>query len=123
MPPPLLAHILPSEKRKEGQMSLIQKDGFKIHVLVVLLMLSLLAIPQSARTAQEKININTADTEELQKLPRVGPKVAQRIIDFRKENGKFLRIEDIMNVKGIGEKTYLRMKDMITVGEARTQKK
>ena len=69
------------------------------------------------KASEKKININTASLAELQKLPRVGEKVAQRIIDFRKKNGRFRRIEDIMKVKGIGEKMFKRIKDLITVGE------
>jgi len=64
----------------------------------------------------EKININTASLTELQKLPRVGEKVAQRIIDFRKEHGPFNKIEELMKVQGIGEKTFNDLKDLITVG-------
>jgi competence protein ComEA len=64
-----------------------------------------------------KININTASATELETLPRIGPAVAQRIIDFRTKNGAFKRIEDIMKVQGIGEKVYQNIKDLITVGE------
>ncbi|MEW6455198.1 MAG: ComEA family DNA-binding protein [Acidobacteriota bacterium] len=67
--------------------------------------------------AQEvkKININTASAEELATLPRLGPKKAQLIVDFRKKNGNFQRIEDVMKVKGIGEKMFQLWKDRITV--------
>lgn len=68
-------------------------------------------------TPAAKININTASAAELQKLPRVGEKVAQRIVDFRAQNGKFKKIEEIMKVRGIGEKIFLQLKDMITVGD------
>lgn len=78
--------------------------------------LALSAQPVSKASAN-KININTASVEELQELPRIGPKVAQRIVDFRKEHGRFKRIEEIMKVKGIGESTFERIKDLITVGE------
>jgi comEA protein len=82
----------------------------------------LLALQGQSKAGHEKININTAALVELQKLPRIGPKVAQRIIDYRKEHGPFKRIEDIMKVKGIGEKTFARMKDLISV-EPSTQTK
>lgn len=62
-----------------------------------------------------KININTAGTAQLIQLPRVGEKIAQRIIDFRKKNGNFKRIQDIMKVRGIGLKTYKKFEKMITV--------
>lgn len=64
-----------------------------------------------------KININTATLDELTQLPRVGPKTAEKIIKYREEHGPFKTIEDIMNVKGIGPKTFAKMRHMITVGE------
>jgi len=63
-----------------------------------------------------KVNINTAPASELETLPRIGPKVAQRIVDFRTKNGSFKRIEEIMKIQGIGEKVYEQIKDLITVG-------
>ena len=104
---------------------MIQKNriGFVSLGMVFLLMLPILAVQAGAQTPVKKIDINKATSVELQQLPRIGPKIAQRIIDFRKENGLFQRIEDLMKVKGIGEKTFLRLKEMITVEEARAQKK
>ncbi|WP_275060688.1 ComEA family DNA-binding protein [Fervidobacterium islandicum] len=64
---------------------------------------------------QAKININTATSEELQKLPGIGPTKAQAIIDYRTANGPFKTIEEIRNVKGIGEKTFEKLKELITV--------
>ena len=71
-----------------------------------------------AQTAapKAKVNINTATASELETLPRVGPKVAQRIIDFRTKNGNFKKVEEIMKVQGIGEKVFDDIKDLITVG-------
>lgn len=63
-----------------------------------------------------KVNINTASAAELGTLPRIGPAIAQRIVDFRTKNGAFKRIEEIMKVQGIGEKVYEDIKDLITVG-------
>lgn len=60
-----------------------------------------------------RVNINTATLEELQTLPRVGPKIAQRILDDRAANGPFKEATDIIRVKGIGPKTLERMVDKI----------
>lgn len=63
------------------------------------------------------ININTASRSELETLPGIGPTTAQKIIDYRTENGPFTSIEDIVNVSGIGPVTFERLKDLITVDE------
>ncbi|HEK86578.1 MAG: ComEA family DNA-binding protein [Candidatus Saccharicenans sp.] len=76
-----------------------------------------LAQSQPQNKATTKININTATVAELQTLPRIGPKVAQRIIDYRTKNGPFKKAEDLMKVRGIGEKIFNQIKDSITVGE------
>lgn len=62
-----------------------------------------------------KVNINTATQNELDGLPGIGPALAQRIIDFREENGNFKSIEDIQNVKGIGNSKFDEIKDKIVV--------
>lgn len=76
--------------------------------------------PAGSVTAQSdsslgKININTAGSEELQKIPGVGPSKAQSIIDYREEHGAFTSPEDLMKITGIKEKTYEKMKDSICV--------
>lgn len=62
-----------------------------------------------------KININSADEEMLTNLPGVGPKTAARITDYRKENGPFKSIEDLLNIKGIGPKVLDKIKPFATV--------
>ena len=61
----------------------------------------------------DKININTASLEEFDSLPGIGPTIAQRIVDYRTENGPFQTIEDIMNVSGVGPSTFDNIKDLI----------
>lgn len=73
----------------------------------------------TGQVAVAKININTASREELMRLKGVGPANADRIIEYRKALGPFQKPEDIMKVKGIGEKTWEANKDAITVGEQR----
>jgi competence protein ComEA len=65
-------------------------------------------------TKNRLININTADSNELQKLTGVGPSTADKIITYRNEFGKFKNIEELMNVSGIGEKTFAKLKNAIT---------
>lgn len=60
------------------------------------------------------VNINTAGEEELDTLPSVGKVTAGNIIEYRKEHGKFSGIEKVKNVKGIGEKTFLKLKERIS---------
>lgn len=62
-----------------------------------------------------KVNINTADSTTLQTLNGVGPATAEKIIDYRNDNGRFRRLEDLKNVSGIGDKTYDKLKDDITI--------
>ena len=69
----------------------------------------------SSGTVSGKVNINTAGSEQLQTLNGVGPATAQKIIDYRQSNGSFSSVEDIKNVSGIGDKTFEKLKDSITI--------
>ena len=70
---------------------------------------------ETESNTNEKININTATKEELQTISGIGEGKAQAIIEYREENGNFNSIEDILNVSGIGESIYEKIKDHITV--------
>lgn len=72
------------------------------------------AAPMAAR-----LNLNTATAAQLDALPGIGPKTAQRILEYRQKIGGFKKIEQLMNVRGVGEKNFLRLKDRITVGPAK----
>lgn len=63
----------------------------------------------------DAINLNTASKEELMLLDGIGEKMAERILTYREEHGPFAKIEDIQNVKGIGEKTYAKTAEELTV--------
>lgn len=63
----------------------------------------------------EKININTATKEQLCEIPGVGESIAQSIIEYRKDNGKFKNIDELLNVSGIGEKDYIGMTAFVTI--------
>lgn len=73
--------------------------------------------PRSEQVAKSTaaLNLNTATLEQLEALPGIGRSTAQRILEHRQKSGGFKKIEDLMQVKGIGEKSFLKLKPMITV--------
>lgn len=70
-------------------------------------------------TTVAPLDLNTATAADLQKLPGVGPAMAERILEYRQKNGGFKKIEELMNIRGIGEKNFLKLKALITVAPAR----
>ena len=103
-------------------------------LLMLLAVVAMAAIPAAAQqTTTEKpakavanpaqpagptaplVNINTATQTQLESLPGLGPKVAARILEYRQKNGSFKKVEDLMNVKGIGEKSFLKLKPLLRV--------
>jgi competence protein ComEA len=67
------------------------------------------------------INLNTATVAQLETLPGIGKSTAERILEYRQKNGGFKKIEDLMNVRGIGEKSFLKMKPLITVAAPKSE--
>jgi len=84
-------------------------------ITILLLTFAILFAGTCCATAMDQININTAPIEKLMELDRIGAKYAQRIIEHRETYGSFEKPEDIMKVKGIGEKTWDANKDRIVI--------
>ncbi len=95
---------------------------------VVYALLALMAVAPATAMAQDKaakskpapavstpVNLNTATAADLEALPGVGAATARLIIEHREKNGGFKKIEELMNIKGIGEKSFLKLKPMVTV--------
>jgi len=76
-------------------------------------------VPAPAKPA---INLNTATIEQLDSLPGIGRKTAELIIEYRTKSGGFKRIEELMNVKGIGEKSFLKLKPLVVIPPPKTEK-
>ncbi len=85
-----------------------------------LVMLTIIGALFMAETvmASDKVNINTATTEQLQTIKGIGPKTATAIVDYRTKHGDFSSVSDLKNVKGVGEKSLMKIKDGLTAGEA-----
>ena len=75
--------------------------------------------PKATATAAAQVNLNTATATQLTTIPGIGAKTAALIIEYRQKNGSFKKVEDLMNVRGVGEKSFLKMKPLITVAASK----
>jgi competence protein ComEA len=109
--------------------SIQTKEAAMNRVMVGLGLMAALALASSAGAGQKKdadsagkkatsavVNINSATPAELETLPGIGARTAQRIVEYRQKNGGFKKIEELMNVQGVGEKSFLKIKDRLTIG-------
>jgi competence protein ComEA len=98
--------------------------------LVLIAALTAVAMPLSAQRAATPpaaasmpspaiVNLNSATAAQIATLPGIGPKTAELVVQYRQKNGNFKKIEEIMNVRGVGEKSFLKIKDRLTVAEAK----
>lgn len=83
--------------------------------ILLVFTLGAVAFADDVQAASGVVNINTADASQLAKLPRVGTKAAQRIIDYRTEHGPFQKSSDLMQVKGFGDKRFEQLRPYIVV--------
>lgn len=94
----------------------------RLHLAWALILCLGLVLAPAAALAQksnapvpEKVNLNTATVEQLQALPGIGPALAKTIIEYRTKSGKFSKIEELLNIKGIGEKKFQQIKGRLVV--------
>ena len=71
--------------------------------------------PAAKALASGPLNLNTATVAQLETLPGIGKSTAERILEYREKSGGFKKIEDLMNVRGIGEKSFLKLKPLVIV--------
>ena len=73
----------------------------------------------ASASASAPVNLNTATAAQLETLPGIGKATAERILEYRQKNGSFKKVEDLMNVRGVGEKSFLKLKPLVTVATAK----
>ena len=86
-------------------------------IAMAALLVSAPAMAAGKPNPSAKVNINTASVEQLTTLPGVGPKLAARIVEYRQKSGTFRSPQELMNVKGVGEKNFAKIESWLTVGE------
>ncbi len=80
------------------------------------------AASKATASASTPLNLNAATREQLEALPGIGARTAERILEYRQKNGSFRKVEDLMNVQGIGEKSFLKLRPLLTVSPARAER-
>ena len=77
---------------------------------------------QASAAATTVVNLNTATAAQLETLPGIGKAPAERILEYRQKNGGFKKIEELMNVRGVGEKSFLKLKTLISASTPKAER-
>ena len=77
--------------------------------------------PAPVAESGDRVELNSADQAALEALPGIGPRTAELIIEYRTKNGGFKKVEDLMNIRGIGERTFLRLRDLVRIDTSASQ--
>ncbi len=77
------------------------------------------ATPAAKASSSAPLNLNTATVAQLETLPGIGKSTAERILEYREKSGGFKKIEDLMNVRGVGERSFLKLKPLVTVSSGK----
>ena len=93
----------------------LSRSYFTISLLALMLIVSFSGV---GFAGDGQVDLNTSTAKELQQLPGIGKGLAKRIVEFRTANGPFKSAEDLMQVRGIGKKTFAKMKERITIGDS-----
>ena len=80
------------------------------------------ASSKAAAAAASPVNLNTATAAQLEALPGIGARTAALIVEYRQKNGAFKKIEELMNVRGVGERSFLKLKSLIIVSPPKTER-
>jgi len=86
--------------------------------LCLILFFSVAAFPAKKKPPLKPVNINTATSEELQQVPGIGPATARKILQMRKSYGAFKSVDDLLAIRGLGQKRLDKMRKYLTVGKA-----
>ena len=93
----------------------LSRSYFTISLLALMLIVGFSGV---GFAGDGQMDLNTSTGKELQQLPGIGKGLAKRIVEYRTTNGPFKNVEELMKVKGIGKKTFAKMKDRLTIGDA-----
>jgi competence protein ComEA len=99
-------------------MTLRRVVSFALAVALAMVASSTLAVAAGKPAPAAKVNVNTATVQQLAELPGVGEKLAVRIVEYRQKSGAFKSIHEMVNVRGIGEKSLTRIESYVTTGDA-----